>query len=192
MPELNMREKVLAIATVVVILGFVGMRLLGGGGDPDSIWAVGGDDVDLSRAEYEVLVDQVGLAPDITERFVQLVGGADGSPASDDGTDRPDLDFQAQMAEWCKQEGIPTPDFDLETEDIRDVEDYQMIAVTTFVRNSDLRSVSSLLKKLELRGLIVQDVEIQSRLDSPSLDATIRAARIVPRFQAPRRAGRRG
>ncbi len=187
MPQLNMREKILAIATAAVVIGYVGIRLLGGGEASDSVWSVSGEDVEFARIEYVDLVDQVGLAPDITRRFVELVGGSEGADAEVDDAARPDLDFQAEVAEWCINIGIPTPDFELEVEDIRDVEDYQMIAVTTFIRGSDLGRIARLLKLFELRGLIVQEVEIQSRLDSTSTDATIRAARIVPRFQETRR-----
>lgn len=178
--RMNARERILAIATVVVIGGYLLMSLLAGGEDSESSFSVTSEDVENARLRYEELVATVAEAPEVMAEFVSLVGRGD--PIVDNGPRRPDLDFQNEVAEWCKQIGMPTPDFQLDREDIKDVADYEMIAVTTFIRDADMARVSRLLKLFELRGVIVQEVEVSNRLDSPSLDATIRAARIVPSF----------
>lgn len=182
--RLNPRERFLALATAAVVVVVLAMQLLGGESDSDSAWSVSADAVDAARAEYEELVASVAAAPQIMKQFVLLVGTADSAEelAAADAVVRYDLDFQNEVAEWCKQIGMPTPDFELEREEIKDVDEYEMVAVTTFARDADLARVSRLLKTFELRGVIVQEVKISNRTDSPSLDATIRAARIVPKF----------
>jgi len=182
--SLNPRERFLAIATAAVVVVVLAMQLMGGGDDSESAFSVSSDAVEAAKAEYDGLVDDVSFAPQVMKQFVALVGRTESAEdlAADNSVQRPDLDFQNEVAEWCKDIGMPTPNFELETEDIEDVDEYVMVAVTTDIDDADLTRVARLLKTFELRGVIVQEVEISNRLDSPSLDATIRAARIVPRF----------
>ncbi len=135
-------------------------------------------DVERLREDYNQRKEQIALAPQIYRNFYELVGQDVVSRST-----RPDLDFQEDVAAWCKQYGFNAPNIEKDVENIKEVEDYQLVIVRVTIRDAEYGKVAQLLKDFEGYGLIIQEVDMQSRIDRDLLSSvTISVARLVPHF----------
>ena len=178
--NLKTREQVLLVLTIIVLV-WGAWSLIGGMAPEESKWSIAQQDVDLLESEYIDQVERIGDAPGTLREYIRLIG-TDKEEVEGVPEDRPDLLLQEQLAEWSAEFNMGSPQFEKDIEDIEDIDDYQMVAVTITIRDADMPRISALLKRAERRGLIIQELSLSSRLDSPSMDCTARLARIVPRF----------
>lgn len=172
-------EKILAGLTSVVLLGWLGITLLEG----DETSSGGADVLESLQNEYQSRISQIELADTISEEYFELVGrGNDQTTRVEGEKFRPDLDFQNQVTEWCTQFGFNNPGLEKETEEIKDVDDYLLVSITVSIREGNYKNVAELIKRFETRGLIIQEVDISSRLDREGIDADITIGKIVENY----------
>lgn len=177
------REKILAIATAVVV-GVIGLDYA-----REAVLGGSSSSVDVVREQYEATVENVREAPDIYREFYALVG-KDFRP-SDERREgyAADLQFQDDVARWCQSVGFPRPRFSMTVEDIRGTDnrivmEYQLVVMTISLPRGEIERFAQLLKLFEENGLILQYVNFQSSgRRNEVLGIEITVARLVEAFK---------
>lgn len=179
---MNKREKIMAIATVAAVVGYLGIEMIPSGEAGPT------GDVESAQANYEQTIEDIITAPEVYVEFYQLVGTDTKMERENEEGYDPDLVFSEDITRWANQVGFPQPRFDTEVEDIRGpdneiVEDYQLLVMTLNIPEGDLSRIAQLLKTFESNGLIIQMVNLNARPDKKTLSADITVARLVQAFK---------
>ncbi|MCB2154242.1 hypothetical protein KQI84_05100 [bacterium] len=183
---MNQREKVLMIATIVAILVYVGWQF-GGVSDLFDQTAPTSAEVEDLENEWNQRKSELIDAPRVTIEYRDMIGEEREDVGPNGERLRPDLRFQQEVASWARKHGFPSPNISKDIEDIRDVEEYQLVLVTLDFREASFRQVADLMKEFDQRGLIFEEVELRSSRRAGTLGGRITVARLVEAFYQTRR-----
>ncbi|MDK2971027.1 MAG: hypothetical protein PWP23_782 [Candidatus Sumerlaeota bacterium] len=196
---MNKRERTLMLGSIAALAVFGYFQFSGSDDDiyvsegGSGFFGVSREEVEMARENYESTVEVVVESPRTVQEFARLTGDdslrsfKDKEEGAGSGNNRPDLEFQKDVADWCREVGFPSPDVSKKVEDIRTkdnklVMDYQLVIVTINIRDGDLPRIAQLLKVFEQRGLIIQELDMSAPNDSEELSAMIVVARLVDYF----------
>ncbi len=181
MSNMKPREKMLFAATVAAAMIFVIWQFVLEGGDTAApgTGGAGGDVTVLERRFQDNLraLEEIYLIESEFSRIGEL-------PSTDEDTgapvSRPATAFQQQVAAMARENNFPNASPRTDTEEIRGVEDYELINVgITF--EGPFEQCMGLLKTFESAGLMMRELSVRSTRDRDYLRVDAVVSRIAER-----------
>ncbi len=179
MQNLEKREKILVLVTSIAVLVFVVWTF--GGADLFDTIVSGNSNVESREREFKSNLDDLKDMYIIEKQFSR-VGEF---PSTEDGKLKPALAFTQHISQMCQDLGFEFPPIRPETEEIDDVEEYELINVAVKTEGNFADTVK-LLKAFEEDGLIFREIDLQSARDKPIVTARVTVARIAKKPESPR------
>lgn len=189
MNNMKPREKALfALTAAAVAIFAIWTLFLEDSVDSGAVGGGGGDVAVLERRFQENIraLEEIYIIESEFSRIGELPG------TEEDASGRrlsAAVAFQEQVAEMCRQNGFDFPGVRTDREEIRGVEDYELINVGLTVEGPFERCMN-LLKTFESAGLMFRDVTIRASRDRDQLRVDTVVARIAERPPTPTGADR--
>jgi len=170
------RQKYLAMATTILVVFAIAWSM----GLEESFDAMtsGTTDVGSLQTDFEENLAVLAKMPEVEREYLRI-GDIPGQAG--DKNLRPALAFQQEVSDICTNLGFQFPPIVAKVEEIKGVEDYQLVKVELRTEGTFQNTVN-LLKEFENRGLIFRDVDLQSARDRDNITARLILARIAQRI----------
>lgn len=146
-----------------------------------------------ARETYKEYAEKMKQKVEIEKAYNEIVGKDKLTGAGADDAD-PSKEFSVFVSELCRRLGFAYPSIDKhKTEPIEGVNDYSFITLPVST-SGEMQSIAKLLKGFDKEAVLIRSLHLRGRLDNPTVDVTITAARIVqeqPAAKTKKRAARR-
>jgi len=182
MNNMGKREKTLLVITIVVVLVYAAWSF-GVEKVFDSAFS-GNSAVASAENRFKDNLDALGDIYMI-EREYRRVGDL---PKADDKNLSPALAFTAHVSDMCKRHVFDFPPIKPDVEEIKDVDDYELVNVAVRTEGTFANTVKLLLT-FEDNGLIFREVDLKSTRDKDIVTARVTVARIAEKQQPRGRLG---
>lgn len=179
MNNMNPRERMLLVVTVVSLALFIGWRM--GLGDAFDGFFSGGASVKSAEKKFRTNLDALGEILTIEEQYFRIGQ----IPNQGEKKLSPALAFQEQVIQIAQKQGFQFPPARTVNSDIEGVDDYQLISTAIKTEGSFADTVE-LLKAYEAAGFLFLEMDLRSGIDSRVVTAAVTVARIAEKT-GPRR-----
>lgn len=135
------------------------------------------------KETYEKYQGYMKKETQIRTKYYEIVG-REKNPGEDTGKD-PQKEFSEFVSELCRRLDFAYPRIDPPTiVPITNVDDYAFVTLNIHT-NGDTKRISKLLKGFDREAVLIRELTLRSKFDSPELDLTITVARMI-QVEAPK------
>ncbi|MBN1903343.1 hypothetical protein JW926_18640 [Candidatus Sumerlaeota bacterium] len=178
---MNKREKILGAASLLLVLGLIFYQF----GFSEIYDKISFDSSGLGNLKdtYEKYQGYMKKERQIRTKYYEIVG-RETNPGEKKGID-PQKEFSEFVSELCRRLDFAYPRIDPPSlVPIANVDDYAFVTLNIHT-NGDTKRISKLLKGFDREAVLIRELTLRSKLDSPELDLTITVARMIP-VEAPK------
>jgi hypothetical protein len=177
----NKREKILGGSSLLLLLGLVFYQF----GFSQVYERISFDSSGMNNLKetYQKYQGYMKKEAQIRKKYHEIVG-KDKNPGENTGKD-PQKEFSEFVSDICRRLDFKYPRIDPPAiAPIDNVDDYAFVTLAVHT-SGDIQGIAKLLKGFDREAVLIRELTIRSRLDSPELDLTITVARMI-QVEAPK------
>lgn len=172
---MNKREKILGSISLLLVLGLV-LYQFGFSQIYDKI-SFDSSDLNNLKQTYDKYQGYMKKENQIQTKYEEIVG-KDKNPQENTGID-PQKEFSEFVSDLCRRLDFAYPRIDPPSViPIDNVNDYVFVTLNINTKG-DVKRISKLLKGFDREAVLIRELTLRSKLDSPELDLNITVARMI-------------